>query len=108
MCDPGGGFNPDPELRIYGRVYYSSRPFASIHKTPVDTSVVDAESAIAHEFGIHIVPAIRPVVQTIHNLEHKRFKTEAECHGECAKVAAEVAKKYAEALHQTQVKENQQ
>ena len=72
----------------------------------MDKSVHDADSAIAHEYGVHINPAIAAVSSHVSGLEAKTFKSEAECKDECKKTSDFVGRLFGANLHDSQKAEN--
>ena len=105
-CD--GRWKASAELRIYGDMYIYSGPWATFPRKPKDKSVVDANSAIAHEYNVHINPAISAVTPQIKNLESMTFGSEAECYRECDKTSAAVNNLFRQTLKATQEQENKQ
>jgi len=103
-----GGWKAKAELRIYGDMYIYSGIWSALPHKPKDKSVVDAKTAIAHEYNVHINPAIAAVTPLINNLEAKTFKSESECHAECDKTSGAVNKLFFQTLKATQEKENKQ
>jgi len=83
-------------------MYVASGPFPYRGRRPVDPTVVNADTAIAHEYNIHINPAIAAVTPTINALEDKTFASEAECHAECDRASSAVNRMFRNTLRQTQ------
>ena len=79
----GSGWMANPELRLYGEIWIYSGPFPYKGRTPVDRTVKNQESAIAHEYIAHIDPSIRAVSPLIDALESTPFPSEAECREGC-------------------------
>ncbi len=89
QCD-GGTWKARAELRLYGDMYIYSGPFTLLHRQPRDQTVHDADSAVQHEYGVHINPATNAVTPAIRELEAKKFTSEKECYSECDKTSAAV------------------
>ena len=104
-CD-GGGFRAKPQLRIYGTLYYFSGTFPYKGRRPKDTSVINAQTAINHEYGAHIDPAISAVTPLINNLQWRTFNSNKECSDECDKTSTIVNKLFKGTLRSTQESEN--
>jgi hypothetical protein len=96
------------ELRLYGDMWIYNGPFPYKHRTPVDRSVHDAASAIAHEYNVHINPAITAVTPLINALESKTFQSEAECQRQCDLTSGAVNALFGRTLTATQQQENRQ
>lgn len=108
QCDGGGQFKADPELRLYGTIYYYNGPFPYRGRRPKDRSVVDTQTAINREFNQHINPAINAVTPMITALRDKRFNSQDECIGECNKTSGLVNAQFKKTLADTQKQENRQ
>jgi len=106
-CD-ASGYKPNPELRLYGDIYVYNGPWQTLRRKPKDKSVVDAGSAINHEYNVHINPAKSAVSGLINGLEGKTFKSEEECQSECSKTSDLVNKLFKQTLKKTQDQENNQ
>ena len=104
-CD-AGGFRAKPQLRIYGTLYYFSGTFPYKGRHPKDTSVINAQTAINHEYGAHIDPAISAVTPLINNLQWRTFNSNKECSAECDKTSTIVNKLFKGTLKSTQESEN--
>lgn len=65
-------------LNLYGTIYYYNGPFRS-RRTAVDRTVIDADSAVSHEYVWHIIPAISAVNPVLDSLEARRFATRETC-----------------------------
>jgi hypothetical protein len=83
-------------------MYVASGPFPYRGRRPVDPTVVDADTAIAHEYNSHINPAITAVTPMINALEEKTFGSKAECYAECDRVSSTVNQLFRNTLRQTQ------
>lgn len=103
-----GEWKANAELRIYGDMWIYNGPFPYRGRRPVDRSVHDQASAIAHEYNVHINPAIAAVTPLIDALEQKTFSSEAECQGECNKTSDAVNSLFRRTLRETQQRENNQ
>jgi len=103
-----GKWKANPDLRLYGDMWIYSGPFPYKGRRPVDRSVTDAGSAIAHEYRVHIDPSISAVKPLINALEQKTFNSEAECYGECDKTSKMVNNQFRQTLQDTQRRENNQ
>lgn len=83
VCD-SGGYAATPTLHIKGTMYYYPGNPKTLNKAkPIDKTVVDPASSIAHEWNWHINLAIAAVDPVIKELEQKAFATESECQGAC-------------------------
>jgi RHS repeat-associated protein len=94
------------ELRLQGTLYVYSGPFPLLPKKPKDKSVKDKASAIAHEYDVHINPAIEAVRPIIEAFESKTFPSKASCQSECSATRGKVVKVFGETLAKTQQQEN--
>ena len=88
-------------------MYIFNGPWPTLKKQPKDKTVKDADSAIAHEYNVHINPAIAAVTPLIEDFEGKTFQSKGECEAECRQTQAKVNKLFAETLRATQKKENE-
>jgi len=95
-------------LRLYGKMYIYNGPWRLLNKKPKDKTVNDADSAIAHEYNVHINPAVAAVTPLITEFEGKTFQSREQCQAECRETRAKVSKLFAETLAETQRKENAQ
>ena len=106
-CDGCGGvWKAHPQLRLYGTIYYFNGTFPYKGRRPKDTSVRDATTAIAHEYGEHINPAIGSVMPLFNNLKSQIFGSHEECTQECDKISTIVNKLFMKTLKATQQREN--
>ena len=106
ICD-SGGYVAQPTLHIRGTLYYYTGNPKNLKTKPVDKSVVDPASSIAHEWNWHINLAIAAVDPVIKELEQKVFTTEAECQGACTQSYSPwVTSEFASYLKYTQYAEN--
>jgi hypothetical protein len=104
----GKKWKAEAELRIYGDMYVYSGPFPYKGRRPRDGTVHDAASAIAHEYNVHINPAIAAVTPLINALEAKTFDSKGECQTECDNTSGSVNRLFRQTLRQTQDAENNQ
>lgn len=95
------GWKADPTLIVTGHMYIGTGPWPYKGRTPVDKSVHDANSAIEHEYGVHINPAIAAVSPYVSRLEAQSFQSEAECKSECKKTSAFVGRLFGAVLADT-------
>ncbi len=100
-CD-GNGIKANPTLEITGQMYVSSGLWPYKGRRPVDQSVVDAQSAINHEWNVHLNPAIAGVSPAVSNLENKTFKSVEECQSDCKKTSDFVGHLFSAILFDTQ------
>jgi RHS repeat-associated protein len=96
------------ELRLYGDMYIYNGPWATFPRRPKDKSVHDIASARAHEWGVHLNPAIAAVTPLINALEAKSFSSESECQADCDKTSTAVTNQFRQTLRATQQQENNQ
>jgi len=89
-------------------MYVYSGPFPYKGRQPQDKSVHDAASAIAHEYNVHINPAINAVTPLINGLEARTFKSQSECSTTCDQTSKAVNALFSRTLTETQEKENNQ
>lgn len=91
-------------LRLFGNIYYYPGQVARFAR-PVDASVVDGASAVAHEYLWHIVPAMQVVMPILQKLERQRFATRTECERAGTAASDAVAVAFARELTATQMAE---
>ena len=104
-CDPDTNtIAAKVTLNIVGTIYYYSGPFGAVKKTR-DKSVVNARTAIDHEYNAHINPAIHTVEPLIFNLENTPFFSKSDCMATCNAVSSQVQALFAQTLGATQQKE---
>ncbi len=103
-----GNWKASPELRLYGSLYYYTGKFPYKGRKPKDPTVVDAGTAIAHEYNAHINPAIRAVTPLIQGLQGMSFKSEKECQDQCNTTSSAVDKLFRATLSATQKSEDNQ
>ena len=101
----GTGIIAMPELRIYGDMYVYSGPFTTLRRTPTDRTVVDAQSAINHEYNVHINPAIASVAPLINSLAARAFDSVGQCQMETSAVSTVVGIAFTNTLIATQQQE---
>jgi RHS repeat-associated protein len=101
----GDSWHADTTLTISGTLYYYSGPFRQLNRRPVDTTVVDAASAIAHEYNAHINRAVEAVRPLAESYEAMPFRDEQLCSEMCGVVAAEVVPLFSRVLGMTQADE---
>jgi hypothetical protein len=87
-------------------MFISTDPFPYKGRRPNDPSVVDSQTARAHEYNVHIDPAIDSVRSIIIKFLKKNFKTEADLKKEGDKVVKRVGNEFATVLFATQYREN--
>jgi RHS repeat-associated protein len=104
-CD-GANWKASAELRIYGQMWIYNGPFPYKRRRPVDRTVVNAETAIAHEYNAHINPSIAAVTPLINALEARTFKSKEECYGACGETSGQVSDLFRRTLRRTQEQEN--
>ena len=68
--------------------------------------MINAQTAINHEYGAHIDPAISAVTPLINNLQWRTFNSNKECSDECDKTSTIVNKLFKGTLRSTQESEN--
>ena len=95
-------------LRLYGTMYIYSGPWPTLKKQPKDKTVKDADSAIAHEYDVHINPAVAAVTPLIEEFEGRSFKSKTECEDGCRETQAKVSKLFGETLAETYKQEKEQ
>jgi RHS repeat-associated protein len=105
-CDNGTDWKASAELRIYGEMWITSGRFPYKGRRPRDRTVVDEQTAMAHEWNVHIYPSVTAVGQMIDELEAKTFKSESECKGDCNRTNDRVGRRFREELRHTQEQEN--
>jgi len=66
-------------LHLLGTIYYFQGPFGLIAKRARDRSVVDGTTAIAHEYRVHIDPAVASVVALMTHVESVWFGSLDDC-----------------------------
>jgi RHS repeat-associated protein len=98
----GEDIKANPTLVITGQMYVSSGLWPYKGRHPVDKSVVDAQSAIGHEWNVHLNPAIAGVSSAVSNLENKNFTSVGECQSDCQKTSDCVGHLFGAILHDTQ------
>ncbi len=101
----GQGWKATASLHIEGDLYVYNGPFSLLRPRPRDRSVVDATSAIAHEYNVHINPAITAVTPMINGLESRAFGSETECRNECSAVSRRVDALFRQTLRTTMQQE---
>jgi hypothetical protein len=87
-------------------MFIYSGPFANLKRTPKDKSVVDARTAEAHEWKVHLDVAIRAVTPLLDALEGKTFDSEQQCQAACGATSSAVDKLFRTVLHTTQAEED--
>ena len=108
-CDGcGGAWKANPQLRLYGTLYYFNGTFPYKGRRPKDSTVVDAATAIAHEYNAHLNVAIGAVGALIDSLKSRLFSSQAECQGECDKTSTAASALFRQTLRDTQQRENNQ
>lgn len=77
-------------LRIKGDMWIYNGPWSVLPLKPKDSSIRDSKSAIQHEYGVHINPAIAAATAVMDALESNSYGTEAQCQADCAIAKASV------------------
>lgn len=109
VCDcecTDSGWKAKATLVLYGEMFIYSGPFANLKRTPKDKSVVDARTAEAHEWKVHLDVAIRAVTPLLDALEGKTFDSEQQCQAACGATSSAVDKLFRTVLHTTQAEED--
>ena len=95
-------------LTLNGELHVFSGAFPYKGRHPKDRSVHDKQSAIAHEYNVHINQAVAAVTPAINGLEATKFNSESECQSGCGKTAGVVRDLFKRTLEQTVQGENNQ
>ena len=109
QCDckcEGQGWKASATLVVVGNLYVYNGPWPYKHRKPIDPSVHDTASAIAHEYAVHIDPSISAVGYVLKNLESKSFSSESDCKDSCKKASDFVGSLFGANLAATQKAEN--
>jgi RHS repeat-associated protein len=91
-----------------GTMYIYNGPWNTLRLPPKDKSVVDAKTAIAHEFNVHINPAEAAVAPLLNAFEAKTFKSKEDCIIEHGRLTPIVRSLFNQTLRETQQRENNQ
>lgn len=108
-CDAlAGHVFPNVELWLMGEMAYHNGPFGAINQTPVDLSVTNKATAIAHEYSYHIDKAVAAVDSLLKGLESTGFNTPEACVAACNATSVKVNALFLKTLKETQAAENSQ
>jgi RHS repeat-associated protein len=100
-----GGWKLKSELRIFGDLYYTNNVINIRKRNPKDKTVVDPRSAIAHEYDVHINPAIAAVKQVVEPFEAKTFESKQKCGDACDSLSKSIPLLFGNTLVETQTQE---
>jgi len=101
-CDCKGGLL-STELIIHGTLhYYPGNPKALGGSHPFDTSVVDAQTSIRHEWEWHLSLGIHSVDALIRQFESKSFSSQEDCERTCKDYGVAVNEKFMSVVRTTQ------
>jgi len=98
----------DATLHIHGNMWVYNGPWNFLRLHPRDRTVHDTDSAIAHEYNVHINVASDSVRPLLQQLESKTFGSEEECRAACAAAKIAVPRTFSQTLRETQERENHQ
>ncbi len=104
-CDRGF-IVADVTLRLFGTINYFDGPFGAKQRSTVDKTVVDAKSAIRHEYLWHINKAIVGIEPLVKSLGSKYFASVESCDLECKTISKLITGEFWKILKQTQEAEN--
>jgi len=94
------------ELRLYGEIWITTEQFPYKGRHPVDRSVVDADTALAHEYNFHINPAIASVRSIINAFARRAFRSEQEIKDAYILLVTQVSTRFRHSMRNTQIREN--
>jgi hypothetical protein len=94
------------DLRMYGTIWITSAPFPYKRRAPADRSVVDAATARAHEYNVHINVARDAVRPLINEFLGRTFRSEREFQTAADQLSGRVSDLFRRTLRQTQDREN--
>ncbi len=94
------------DLRIYGDMWITSAPFPYKGRRPVDRSVVNADTARAHEYNAHINVAIAAVTPVINGFLARTFRSQQEFQAAANQTSVRVSELFVRTLRDTQDMEN--
>jgi RHS repeat-associated protein len=101
----GSGWKVMGNLSIGGSIWIYSGHWPYKGRSPVDTSVYNNASAVAHEFDVHIWPAVNTVMPVINKVESKTFKSKDKCEKACGKAERDVRNAFDLSLKESQREE---
>ncbi len=104
----GAGWNAACTLRITGTLYIYGGPYKRLRRKPLDPSVVDFESAVAHEFTRHIDVAVAATRTVVEQFESMTFQSQAQCDATWPGMVDLVLKKFGDNLRVSQIEEERQ
>ena len=98
------GYAVRATLRLYGKLYYYDGPYRR-RKPARDRQVVDAESAVVHEYTQHIIPAIAAATPILDLLQSRRFTSRERCQTAAREASEAVTAAFRHELVKTQKRE---
>lgn len=94
-------------LMLFGKVHVYNGQWPYLGRRPGrDKSVVDFNSALAHEFQVHILPAMRAALKILEKLESRQFNTKEQCDAARGAEQLKATKAYWSTLAATQFWDN--
>jgi RHS repeat-associated protein len=92
-------------FRVYGNMWIYNGPWSTLPRQPRDRNVHDAASAVAHENGVHINPAIDAVKPLLSWLESQSFGSAGDCQAACVAAQNTAPQIFGNMLRTTQQQE---
>lgn len=102
-CEAAAGgslYQAEMTLRLYGTIHYFNGPLRG--KKPLDRSVVDGPTAVAHEYRRHIIPAANAVAPLLTQMKDARFSSLEQCESAATETSAAITARFRDALVATQ------
>lgn len=93
------------DLRLYGDMWIYNGRFPYKRRTPVDRTVVDAATARAHEYNVHINVARDAVIPLITEFLGKTFGSAKEFNTAAGQLSDRVSDLFRRTLRETQDRE---
>jgi len=101
----GERYSIDPiSVFLIGPIYYFSGDWSQMPRAN-DTSVISAQTAIEHEWRVHILPSLAALDPIISAVEGSSYSSKQECAGSCALLTQKVSEVYHKAIVATQAAE---